>query len=284
MYGNNYSLADIAAASGNNGGLFGGNNDWLAALFLLPFFGGAWGGGFGGFGGGGIGCLLPWLFMGNGFGGWGGNGNCATQADLAAGFNNSAVLGKLNDLTLGQTGIQQTMCQGFNGINTAVLEGFHGVDNAVCTLGYQTQQGFNGIERSMAGLGAQLAGCCCDIERSIDANTNAGLLNTMNLQKQISDCCCENEKMNLQSRFDAQTNHCGTLQAIDKLGDRIIGYMANADTQRLRDENQALRLSASQAAQNAYLIGQLRPSPIPSYRVPNPYCCNNNPCDCNSGW
>ena len=75
-----------------------------------------------------------------------------------------------------------------------------------------------------------------------------------------------------------------TLQAIDKLGDRIIGYMANADTQRLRDENQALRLSASQAAQNAYLIGQLRPSPIPSYRVANPYCCNNNPCDCNGGW
>lgn len=138
MYGNNYSLSDIAAVSGNNGGLFGGNNDWLAALFLLPFIGG-WGG-FGGFGGG-IGGLLPWLFMGNGFGGCGGN-NCATQADLAAGFNNSAVLNKLNDLTLGQAGIQQTMCQGFNGINTGVLEGFHGVDNAVCTLGYQTQQGF----------------------------------------------------------------------------------------------------------------------------------------------
>jgi hypothetical protein len=181
MYGNNYSLADIAAASGNNGGLFGGNNDWLAALFLLPFFGGAWGGGFGGFGGGGIGCLLPWLFMGNGFGGWGGNGNCATQADLAAGFNNSAVLGKLNDLTLGQTGIQQTMCQGFNGINTAVLEGFHGVDNAVCTLGYQTQQGFNGIERvfKVAALNAQFGahGGFCEFrvrrQRSISAADNA---------------------------------------------------------------------------------------------------------------
>lgn len=277
MYGNNYSLADIAAASGNNGGLFGGNNDWLAALFLLPFIGGAWGGGFGGFGGGGIGCLLPWLFMGNGFGGWGGGGNYATQADLAAGFNNSAVLNSLNDLKLGQAGVQQTMCQGFGGVNTSILEGFHGVDNAVCTLGYQTQQGVNEITR-------QISDCCCTTQRAIDANTNAGLMNTMNIQRQISDCCCDLEKANMQNRFDAQTNHCGTLQAIDKLGDRIIGYMANADTQRLRDENQALRLSASQAAQNAYLIGQLRPSPIPSYRVPNPYCCNNNPCDCNGGW
>ena len=75
-YGYNMSPADYAAVNGNNGGLFGGNSDWLAALFLLPLFGGAWGG-FGGFGGG-IGALLPWLFTG---GGWGGNncgGNCAT--------------------------------------------------------------------------------------------------------------------------------------------------------------------------------------------------------------
>lgn len=277
MYGNNYSLADIAAASGNNGGLFGGNNDWLAALFLLPFFGGAWGGGFGGFGGGGIGCLLPWLFMGNGFGGWGGNGNCATQADVRAAVDQQTLISKIDQQTYGMADV-------YNGLSRDINGNFRTLDGAICNLGFQTQQGFNGVERSMAGLGAQLSGCCCDIERSIDANTNAGLLNTMNLQKQISDCCCENEKMNLQNRFDAQTNHCGTLQAIDKLGDRIIGYMANADTQRLRDENQALRLSASQAAQNAYLIGQLRPSPIPSYRVPNPYCCNNNPCDCNGGW
>lgn len=277
MYGNNYSLADIAAASGNNGGLFGGNNDWLAALFLLPFFGGAWGGGFGGFGGGGIGCLLPWLFMGNGFGGWGGNGNCATQADVRAAVDQQTLINKIDQQTYGMADV-------YNGLSRDINGNFRTLDGAICNLGFQTQQGFNGVERSMAGLGYQMSQCCCDIERAIDGNTNAGLMNTMNIQRQISDCCCDLEKANMQNRFDAQTNHCGTLQAIDKLGDRIIGYMANADTQRLRDENQALRLSASQAAQNAYLIGQLRPSPIPAYRVPNPYCCNNNPCDCNSGW
>lgn len=277
MYGNNYSLADIAAASGNNGGLFGGNNDWLAALFLLPFFGGAWGGGFGGFGGGGIGCLLPWLFMGNGFGGWGGNGNCATQADVRAAVDQQTLISKIDQQTYGMADV-------YNGLSRDINGNFRTLDGAICNLGFQTQQGFNGVERSMAGLGHQMSQCCCDIERAIDGNTNAGIMNTMNIQRQISDCCCDLEKANMQNRFDAQTNHCGTLQAIDKLGDRIIGYMANADTQRLRDENQALRLSASQAAQNAYLIGQLRPSPIPSYRVPNPYCCNNNPCDCNGGW
>ena len=72
-------------------------------------------GGFGGYGGYGgmIAEWIPLLFLAgifgwgnNGFGGWGGGnggfGAVATQADLAAGFNNSAVLNNLNDLKLGQ--------------------------------------------------------------------------------------------------------------------------------------------------------------------------------------
>ena len=131
--------ADIRACTSNNdgNGVWGG--DWLAYILLFALIGGGGFGGFGGFGGGGI---LPWLLFGNG--GFGGK-NCATQADLAAGFNNSAVLSNLNDLALGQAGIQQTLCQGFNGVNTTVLQGFNGVDNAICNLGYNVQGGFNAI-------------------------------------------------------------------------------------------------------------------------------------------
>lgn len=76
-----------------------------------------------------------WQNGGFGFGGYGGGygrGDCATQADLAMGFNNSAVLGGVNDLKLGQAGIQQTLCQGFNGVNTTVLQGFNGVEKGFC--------------------------------------------------------------------------------------------------------------------------------------------------------
>ena len=192
---------------------------------------------------------------GNGFG-FGGGGRCAyaTQADLAAGINNSAVLNKLNDITVGQANAINYNNQGFSGLNTSLLQGFHGVDNAVCTLGYQTQTGF-------ANLGAQLAQCCCDVE-----------------------------KMNLQNRFDAQNNTNNTLLAIDKLGDKILGYMANQETQKLRDEVQAYRLSASQAAQNQYLINELRPCPRPAYITCNPYAASlgfgGNPCgrDCGYGY
>ena len=52
----NYSLADIAAATGNgrNDGMWGGDGCWWIILFLLfGMFGwGGFGGGFGGYGGG----------------------------------------------------------------------------------------------------------------------------------------------------------------------------------------------------------------------------------------
>ena len=135
------SAADVAAVCGNGGnrnndGMFG--NDWAWIVILLLF---GWGGrGFGGFGG-----------FGGGYGGGASCGApCATQADLAAGFNNSAVLSNLNDLALGQAGIQQTLCQGFNGVNTTVLQGFNGVGNAICNLGYNVQGGFNTIGHQIA--------------------------------------------------------------------------------------------------------------------------------------
>lgn len=286
------SAADLAAVCGNNGnrnndGMFG--NDWAWIIILLLF---GWGGrgGYGGFGGGNGGYNQPIVIDAGRSGGC--CSPCATQADLAAGFNNSAVLSNLNDLQLGQAGIQQTLCQGFNGVNTTVMQGFHGVDNAVCNLGYNVQSGFNGLSR-------QIADFCCDTRGAIkDVGTGVERAG-WNLSKQISDCCCDIEKMNMQSRFDAQAYNCNTLQAIDKLGDRIIDHLTQDKIDTLRSENQALKFQASQTAQNAFitanqdaqtaeLIRRLgRDIPVPAYVVPNPNCCYQYSvqptCGCNSG-
>ena len=112
-----------------------------------------------------------------------------------------------------------------------------------------------------------------------EVNTQS-VMNTNTIQQQISSCCCDVEKMKLKNRFDAQAYNCNTLQAIDKLGDRIIDYMNTEKTQTLRDENQALRLAASQSAQNQYIINSLRPMPIPAYPSCNPWAAS---CGCNSG-
>ena len=266
MADNEMMTGYLAGKSDAGGGMGCGVWPWMMGAGMGMGFGGGWGYG-------GIGEWIPLLFLagifGWGNGGWGGNGrgDYATQADLAAGFNNSAVLNKLNDITIGQANAINYNNQGVAGLNTAVMQGFHGVDNAICTLGYQNQTAVNGLSR-------QMAECCCDTRAAI-AGVNTGIERTgWNLSKQISDCCCDVEKMNLQNRFDAQNNTNSTLLAIDKLGDRILGYMNDKEQQNLRDEVQAYRLAASQAKQNEYLIGQLRPCPVPAYITCNPYAAS----------
>lgn len=197
--------------------------------------------------------LLLFGYGRNGFGGFGGGfgggygAPCATQADVRAAVDQQTLISKIDQQTYG-------MADSFNSLNNAIMGGFHGVDNAICNLGY-------------------------------------------NLTNQISDCCCKTqgaikdvgfgiEKTALQNRYDAQAYNCNTLQAIDKVGDRIIDYLANEKAQALRDENFALRLSASQLAQNEALLNKLSPCPTPAYFVPNPNCCYNanvtysNACGC----
>ena len=261
-FGMGYALGQD---SGNNGGMWGGDGIWTILLFAMIF----------GYGRNGFG------------GGYGGEtSGMVTRSDLCEGFN-------FNNLENGVRGIQQGICDSTYALNSSILSGFHGVDNAICTLGYQNQQGFNGVERGMSTLGfqtqsgfntlgAQLASCCCDIDRGIERNTTQGVMNTNAIQQQIASCCCDIEKSNMQSRFDAQQTACTTLQAIDRLGDRIIDYMSQDKMQALRDENQALRLAASQSAQNQYLVGQLRPAPVPAFSVPAPFHFGgwNNGCGC----
>lgn len=219
--------------NGYGNGFFGQDGLWWIVILLI--FG--WGGNGFGFGG---------------FGGYGANaGAVATQADLAAGFNNSAVINKLNDLTLGQAGIQQTLCQGFNGVNTAILQGFNGVDNAVCTLGYNIQGGFNALQHSIDS-------CCCTTQRSLDS-----------------------------VKYENAKNTCDIIRAGQDNTRAILDFLTQDKISTLTAENQALKFQASQTAQNAFitanqeaqtaeLIRRLgRDCPVPAYVVPNPNCCYN---------
>lgn len=53
----------------------------------------------------------------------------------------------------------------------------------------------------------------------------------------------------------------------------ILDYLCQEKISDLQSENQALRLAASQQAQNNYLVSQLgTKAPVPAYVVANPYC------------
>lgn len=206
--------------------------------------------------------ILLFLIFGRGWGNNGGGAPCATQADVRAAVDQQTLIGKLDQQTYG-------LADSTYALNNTINQNFRGVDNAICTLGYQAAQHANAIA-------AQLAECCCKTQQNLERNNTQGIMNTNAIQQQISGCCCEIEKMNMQNRFDMQSYNCGTLQAIDKLGDRIIDYMTAKEAQTLRDENQALRLAASQAAQNQYLVNTLRPLPVPSYLSCNPWAASCN--------
>ena len=221
---------------GYGNGMFG-NDAWWIIILLLFGYGRGFGGGFGGGYGGGVG------------------ENYVLATDFAT------IERKLDSVNSG-------ICDSTFALNNTINGNFRTLDNAICNLGYQALQNTNAIQ-------SQLADCCCGIKGEIKDVAYGNEKNSWTISKQISDCCCDLEKMNMQNRFDAQAYNCNTLQAIDKLGDRIIDYMSAEKTQALRDENFALRLAASQAKQNEFLVERLNPNPCPSpaYVVPNPNCC-----------
>lgn len=263
------SPADVAVLSGNagnrnNDGMFGDNGAWWIVLFLI--FG--WGR--------------------NGFGGFGGNGESGY-----AGFGAPNIYGKLDGITYGISdatfALNNTMTNGFADVQSALCQGFNGLNIAYL-------QGTN-------ALSSQLANCCCDIRAGIQSGITQSVMNTNAIQNQIASCCCDLEKMNLQNRFDAQTYNCSTLQAIDKLGDRIIDRLTQDKIETLQSENQALKFRASQAEQNVFITANQEAQtaelirrlgadcPSPAYIVPNPNCCYNyavtgfgygNGCGCNN--
>lgn len=241
-----YAVGRDSTNNGYGNGFFGGDWAWIIILLLL----GGWGGrgfGFGGFGGFGEGGFI------NGYD----IGKLATTNDVAVGFNNSAVLNNLNDLKLGQAGIQQTLCQGFNGVNTSILTSTNAVQS-------------------------QLAGCCCDLARSIDGVNYNMAKNTCDITNAIHN-----------SSRDIIDNQNANYRAIH---DELVANKLEAKNERIAELTQqvnALNLAQSQANQNAYLTATMdantaelirrlgRDCPVPAFIVPNPACCNNT-CGCNT--
>ena len=235
MYSENgYPVFVDSNRNNGNDGLFGGEG--IVGLIALIIIGGMFGfGGFGGFGGG-MNGMLPWMLMSGGYNGFGGNSGMVTRADMCSEFN-------FNGLENSVRGVQQGLCDGFYAMNTSMLNGFHGVDNAVYQLGYQTQQGFNATQVAMMqgqnALQAQIADCCCGVQRAIDG---------VNYNMATNTCALQNT-MNNNTRDIIDTQNAGTRAILD--------YLCQDKISTLQNENQALRLAASQSNQNAVLMAAM---------------------------
>lgn len=215
------------------------------------------GGGYDGFGGNNGWWIILFfiVLMGWGRNGWGGNGN--GNGGVMDGY---ILTSDFANIERKLDGVNNGICDGFYAMNTGMLNGFAGVTQAV-TSGFSA---------------AELARC----------NQQAALMQQLTaMQMQNQECCCENRAAIAQVRYDMATQACDTRNTVSTAARDIIDtsnqnsraildFLVNSKMQDLQTENQNLKLAASQAAQNSYLVSQLRPSPVPSYTVQNPYCCN----------
>lgn len=115
------------------------------------------------------------------------------------------------------------------------------------------------------------------------ANQQAALMQQLNaMQMQAANCCCENRAAIAQVRYDMATQACDTrntvntaardiIDANNQNSRAILDFLTQSKLSDLQTENQNLKLAASQAAQNNYLISQLRPCPSPAYITCNPW-------------
>lgn len=246
MFNNNggYSLADIAAATGNKNGNdgfggFNGDGAWIFLLFILILMGG-WGNGYGGYGGGGA----------------------TVAADVQRGFDQSALI------------------NGLSGITTAINSGFSNAEVSRCNAQANILQTLN---NNQANLSTQLGtiamnqqNCCCenraglaDLKYTVateacadrtaitDALKDVIASNTANTQAILDKLC--------QQEIDALKAQNQQLQMQSYLAN--LAASQNAQTGQILTDN---------AAQTTALLRALNPAPIPAYVVPNPFGCNCN--------
>ena len=244
--GNCPSVPIVANLDGNNGNNWN-DGSWLWFLIVVFAIFGGWG---------------------NGFGGFGGGINGGVGSEIQRGFDNQAVVSKLDGITNG-------LCDGF----------------------YAVQNGMNGINTNILQTGFS-------IQQAINADTVANMQNTNALQSQLANCCCETREAIQGVNYNMATNTCAlqntmnnnTRDIIDSqnAGFRsILDYLCQDKIATLTAENNDLRRAASQDRQNALLtsamsaqtnqiINAVNPSAIPAYVVPNPNAYAYG-CGCNTG-
>ncbi len=169
----------------------------------------------------------------------------------------------------------------------------YGNNNGGVVDGYVLTSDFASVERKLDAVNNGICDSTFALNNAINggfataelsrANQQAALMQQLNaMQLQSQECCCENRAAIAQVRYDMATQACDTRNTVQTAARDIVenanansrailDFLTQSKLQDLQSANQELRLAASQAAQNNYLISQLRPTPIPSYPSCNPW-------------
>lgn len=223
-----------------------GNGSWWIWVILLFFVWGGWGG--------------------NGFGNRSGEASqLASQLNTDA--NTNLLMHAINGNKEAISSLANTLNCDINSVQSALNTINTSVSQIACDTKLSGAQVINAIQSGNASLASQLASCCCDVRNAITTQGYESQLAIVNQTNTLTNNT--NTQFNiLGAKIDAQTQIIN-----DKFCQLEMREMQNK-IDALRQENNQLALAASQQAQTANIVSQLRtPAPTPAYVVPNPNCC-----------
>lgn len=268
MFNNNngYSLADIAAATGNrnNDGFgFGGDSGgWFFLLFILFLMGG---------------------WNNNGYG-WGGNGNgaaAAATADVQRGFDQSAIINGINSVTAAlntgfanaeisrcnsQANVLQTLNNNQANLSTQLNTIAMNQQNCCC----QNRAGLADLKYTVATEACAdrnaVTSALFDVTAQGNANTNALMMAINNGFQGIKDQMC-------QDKIDAKDTEIANLRT-----------QLNMQNLAASQTAQTAQLIADNAAQTQYVVNRVAPYPQPAivYGYNTSWINGNGGCGCNN--
>ena len=196
-----------------------------------------------GFGGGGfIWMIFLFFLLAWGGDGFGGRGNASAQTALN-GINNDFMYSNLSN-QLRDNSIQ----------SNSILES---IRTGLCQNGYDALN--HARETQMTIMNGNNA-----TQMAIMQGNNA-------IQSEIASCCCTTQKELLINRYEAEKNTAEIVNAVNAQGQMTRDLMTQNTIQDLRDRLQSTEFGLSQVNQNATLIAQIRPYPIPAYPTCSPY-------------
>ena len=244
--------------------------------------------------------IMFWLWGGNGNGPFGrGCGNEGIPAQFNNDFGRDILLQAINGNGTAISQLASTLNCDVNTLQTAIGQVQTSIQSVAGQVGMSSQQVINAIQQGNCQLGNQLAQCCCNIQDSITRTNYGNQISNLNqtnvLQNAINTVNTSVERGFSTTAYETASQTCELKNAIaaqtqvinDKFCQLEMREMAR-ENRDLRDQVQAYQLSASQQAQTANIINQIRPCPVPAYITCNPYGCGcnnygypfNNGCGC----
>lgn len=251
-------------------------------------------GGMGGFGGGGWWIWILFLLWGrNGWGGFGGEGNglvgtgfqdrlSTIQETLQDNHNSDLLMQAIKGNEGAVRELASTLNCDFNSLNNNICSIKGAIDTVSGQVGFSAERVINAVNAGDCSVIQAIKDCCCNTQQSIlkmgyenqiatlnQTNALNSTLNTINtgLERGFSSVAYETSKQTCDIKEMIQDSTAQILAGQRAAEMREMQNKIDA----LRDERTALQLSASQQAQTANLISQIKPCPIPAYITCNPY-------------